>query len=94
MPVELIVGAAVGAAVASPTSRRWVRRGLVYGLVGALTAYDRIAAVGKGMVQGVRHGVEGLREEAADLSQTPSKEAAPKAADAPPPSPTPASPPA
>jgi hypothetical protein len=45
MPVELVVGAAVGAAVASPGIRKTLRKGLVYGLAGALIAYDNVAAL-------------------------------------------------
>jgi hypothetical protein len=45
MPLELVVGAAVGAAVASPTIRKTVRKGLVYGLAGALIAYDNMAVL-------------------------------------------------
>ncbi len=76
MPVELIIGAAVGAAVASKTGRHIVRRGLVYGLAGALTAYDRVAAVTHGVVRGVRHGVSNLADEAAATAHA---EAAPSA---------------
>jgi hypothetical protein len=43
MPFELLIGAAVGAAVASQRVRKVVRKGLVYGLAGALVAYDKAA---------------------------------------------------
>jgi hypothetical protein len=45
MPLELIVGAAVGVAAASPNIRKVLRQGMVYGLAGALIAYDRVAAM-------------------------------------------------
>jgi len=85
---ELIIGAAVGATAASPNGRKWVRRGLVYGLAGALTVYDRAASLAKGAVRGVRNGVSSLREEAASANSaapaatTPDSEAAPESAPA------------
>jgi hypothetical protein len=42
MPVDFIVGAAVGAALASTSVRQAVRKGLVYGVGGALVAYDTV----------------------------------------------------
>jgi hypothetical protein len=45
MPMELIVGAAVGAAVASPKLRKTIRKGFVYGLAGALIAYDNVSSL-------------------------------------------------
>ena len=73
---ELIIGAAIGATAASPTGRRWVRRGLVYGLAGALTVYDRAAALAKGAAQGVRDGVSSVRAEAAAANSAAHAEAA------------------
>jgi hypothetical protein len=92
MPLELIIGAAVGAAAASQTGRRMVRRGLVYGLAGALTAYDRVAAMTHGVVRGVRAGVSTLAEEAADTAKTANSDAAAKPASAAPPNPAAAAP--
>jgi hypothetical protein len=66
---ELVIGAAIGATAASPTGRRWVRRGVVYGLAGVLTAYDRAAALAHGAAKGVRDGVNSLREEAAEANK-------------------------
>jgi hypothetical protein len=54
MPLEIIVGAAVGAAVASPTIRKQLRKGLVYGLAGALIAYDKMSALAK-EARGLHH---------------------------------------
>ena len=45
MPLELIVGAVVGAGLASEPVRKTLRKGLVYGLAGALIAYDKVAAI-------------------------------------------------
>jgi hypothetical protein len=77
---ELIIGAAVGATVASPKGRHWMRRGLVYGLAGAITVYDRAASLAKGAAQGVRDGVNSLREEAAKNNSATHAETAPEAA--------------
>jgi hypothetical protein len=46
MPVDFIVGAAVGAALASKPVREAVRKGLIYGVGGALVAYDKVTALG------------------------------------------------
>jgi hypothetical protein len=92
MPLEIIVGAAVGAAAASQTGRRMFRRGLVYGIAGALTAYDRVAAMTHGVVRGVRAGVSTLAEEAADTAKTAKSESSAKSAGTPPPSPAAAAP--
>jgi hypothetical protein len=56
MPLDIIVGVAVGAAAASPAVRKTLRQGLVYGLAGALIAYDKVTAVAQGAVEGARHG--------------------------------------
>jgi hypothetical protein len=45
MPLELIIGAAVGAGLVSDKSRKTIRKGLVYGLAGALMAYDKMVAL-------------------------------------------------
>jgi hypothetical protein len=83
MPLELIIGAALGAAVASPKGRQWMRRGLVYGLAGALTVYDRAAGLAKGAARGVRDGVNSLREEAVSANATDHAEAPPESPVAP-----------
>jgi hypothetical protein len=54
MPFELIVGAVVGAAATTKPVRRVVRQGVVYGLAGLLVAYDKMAALTSGVVDGVR----------------------------------------
>jgi hypothetical protein len=44
MPIELIVGAVVGAGLASEPVRKALRKGVVHGLAGVLTAYDAVSA--------------------------------------------------
>ncbi|HKI33476.1 MAG TPA: hypothetical protein VKA46_16595 [Gemmataceae bacterium] len=79
MPLELIVGAAVGVAAASPRVRKAVRRGLIYGLGNALIAYDKVAGLAHGAVEGARKGVA----TATDGAPQPTPGAAPPAATAP-----------
>jgi hypothetical protein len=55
MPLELLVGAAVGAGLASESGRKAIRKGLVYGMAGALMAYDRMTALAA-EVRGARNG--------------------------------------
>jgi hypothetical protein len=43
MPLELLIGAAVGAGLVSDKVRKKLRKGVVYGLAGALMAYDRVS---------------------------------------------------
>jgi len=88
MPVELLVGAAVGAAASSPDVRKVVRRGVVYGVAGALIAYDTVSAFASGVVRGARqftaaNGCEAHGEGDAPCSaqQTAEKGAAPKTSD-------------
>jgi hypothetical protein len=82
MPLELIVGAAVGAAVASPSVRKVVRRGLIYGLGNVLIAYDKVAAVTHGAVEGARKGVATVTDAEAPAADgtTPGTSAATSAA--------------
>ncbi len=51
MPVDFIIGAAVGAAVASQSVRQAVRKGLVYGVGGALVAFDTVTSLGRRKTQ-------------------------------------------
>jgi hypothetical protein len=44
MPLELIVGAVVGAGLVSQPVRKALRKGVVHGLAGVLTAYDAVSA--------------------------------------------------
>jgi hypothetical protein len=81
MPLELIVGAAVGAAAASPTVRKAIRTGLVIGVGNALIAYDKVAAVARGVADGARKGVSAAVDGAPQA--TPAPPAAPAAEAAP-----------
>lgn len=51
---EVAVAIAATAALASPRVRRWLRRGAVYGLAGALVAGDAAASFGRGLGRGLR----------------------------------------
>ncbi len=48
---EVAVAVVVTAAVTSPPVRKVLRRGLVYGLAGLLTAGDKITAAARGVAQ-------------------------------------------
>src|SRR5262249_49413071 len=54
MPVEFIVGAVVGGAAVSRRVRQAVRKGLIYGMGGALVAFDKLAAMAHAARQSVR----------------------------------------
>jgi hypothetical protein len=54
MPVEFIVGAVVGGAAVSRRVRQAVRKGLIYGVGGALVAFDKMAAMAHAARQSVR----------------------------------------
>jgi len=54
MQPEVAVTAVVAAAVFSPKARRVIRRGLVYGMAGALLAGDAIASFARSVGQGVQ----------------------------------------
>jgi len=54
MEPEVAVTAVVAAAVFSPPVRKVIRRGLVYGMAGALIAGDAIASFARGVGQGVQ----------------------------------------
>jgi hypothetical protein len=71
MPLELIAGAVVGAAVASPSARKVIRRGLIYGLGGALIAYDKVAEVAQKAVKGARKGVQAASDAETANESTP-----------------------
>ena len=60
---EVAVAAVVVGAAASPSVRRAVRRSVIYGLAGALIAYDRTTAAVRGVAQGVQNGVSKINAE-------------------------------
>ncbi len=51
---EVVVAVAATAVALSPRARRLLRRGVVYGLAGALTAGDAIASFGRATARGVQ----------------------------------------
>jgi hypothetical protein len=83
MPLDIIVAAAVGAAAASPNVRSKLRQGLVYGLAGALIAYDKVSAVAHGAVEGARQGAAAASESHAAAAAPHDSEAASDNAPAP-----------
>ncbi len=60
---EVAVAAVVAGAAASPSIRNVLRRSAVYGLAGALIAFDRTSAVARGITKGVRNGVSAIPPE-------------------------------
>jgi hypothetical protein len=57
---EVAVAAAVVGAAASPSLRRAICRSVVYGLAGALIAFDKSSAVAQGIAKGVKSGVRSI----------------------------------
>jgi hypothetical protein len=51
---EVVVAVAATAVALSPRARRVLRRGVVYGLAGALTAGDAIASFGRATARGAQ----------------------------------------
>lgn len=70
---EVAVAAVVVGTAASPKLRNVVRRSAVYGLAGALIAYDKTAAVAQGLFKGIRNGVNSITPAAE--SETPAQPA-------------------
>ncbi len=60
---EVVVAVAATAAVLSSRVRRVARRGLVYGVAGALSAGDMVTSFGKGVASGVQDAAESARGE-------------------------------
>jgi hypothetical protein len=54
---EVAVAVAVTAAIASPPVRKVLRRGLVYGLAGVLSASDKITAAARSVAQSAQQAV-------------------------------------
>jgi hypothetical protein len=77
---EVAVAAVVVGTAASPKLRNVVRRSAVYGLAGALIAYDKTAAVAQGLFKGIRNGVNSITPAAE--SEAPSPAPAPASAEA------------
>jgi len=51
---EVVVAVAATAVALSPRARQMLRRGIVYGLAGALTAGDAIASFGRAAARGAQ----------------------------------------
>ena len=54
---EVVVAVAATAVALSPRARRVLRRGVVYGLAGALMAGDAIASFGRATARGAREAI-------------------------------------
>jgi hypothetical protein len=72
---EVAVAAVVVGTAASPKLRSVVRRSAVYGLAGALIAYDKTAAVAEGLFKGIKNGVQSITP-AGEAAATPAPAAA------------------
>lgn len=73
MKPQVAVAVAVTAAISSPRIRRFVRRGMVYGVAGALMAGDAISSAARGAALAAR-------EAAASAASEETKTAEPTAA--------------
>jgi len=74
---EVAVAVVVTAVAASPSIRKVVRKSLVYGLAGALIAYDKVATATQGVVRGIRKGAARTAEKAAEKAAEPAPTPAP-----------------
>lgn len=63
---EIAVTAAVAAAIFSPRARKVMRKGLVYGIAGALAAGDMVTSFARSVGQGVQHAGEATAQAAQD----------------------------
>ena len=66
---EVAIAVAVTAAVASPPVRKALRRGLVYGLAGLLTAGDKIAAAARDIAHSAQQAAAPAANAAGDTKQ-------------------------
>lgn len=74
---EIAVTAAVVAAIFSPRVRNAVRKGLVYGIAGVLTAGDTVTSFAKSVGQGVQQASEGRERSAQEAEEREKAEAHP-----------------
>ncbi|GHO85806.1 hypothetical protein [Dictyobacter formicarum] len=65
---EIAVTAAITAAICSPRARKVMRKGLVYGMAGILTAGDVVTTFARSVRQGVRQ-TEGKEETTTPTAQ-------------------------
>jgi hypothetical protein len=80
---EVAVAAVVVGAAASPSLRKVIRRSVVYGLAGALIAFDKSSAVAQGIVKGVKSGAKSISPESESPATAPAAPPAPVQAQAP-----------
>jgi hypothetical protein len=76
---EVGVAVVVTAAAASPSLRKVVRRSLVYGVAGALIAFDKVSAAAQGLVRGIRKGATEATSKAAESAPPTPPQAEPTA---------------
>lgn len=74
---EVALAVAATTVALSPKARRFVRRGAVYAVAGALKATDVATAAARGVAQGVSSA--GGQEPAGDQPREPRRRAAPRA---------------
>ena len=68
---EIAVTAAVTAVVFSPRARKFLRRGVVYGLAGALMAGDAITSFSRSIGRGVQEAGATLQSQAEQRPTSP-----------------------
>lgn len=68
---EVAIAVAVTAAIASPPVRKVLRRGLVYGLAGLLTAGDKIAGAARDLAQSAQQTAAHAGNAGQETAQTP-----------------------
>jgi hypothetical protein len=59
---EVVVAVAATAAVLSSRVRKVARRGIVYGVAGALSAGDMLSSFGKGMAGGIQNAAGAVQQ--------------------------------
>ncbi len=70
MEPEVAIAVAVTAAVASPPVRKAVRRGLVYGLAGLLTAGDKIMGAARDLAHSAQQAAASPGSSGTEAQQT------------------------
>ena len=66
---EVVVAVAATAVVFSSRMRRMARRGLVYGVAGALSAGDMLSSFGKGVAGGVQGAAQSMQAKGEEPSK-------------------------
>jgi hypothetical protein len=70
---EIAVAVGTTAVALSPKARSFARKGVVYGLAGALKAGDVVSATARGAARGAREGVQGQSSGASAESSSATK---------------------